>query len=230
VVRVSRGRSAGRAGDGSGGGDRDGADGSAGPGDPAAPTPGDGDAGAGADAVEEDDDADHGAAGRREREIDRSPTRLGASLALLAGLFGVLGTGLGVLAAAAPGLAGLLVLGAGLYRGSRRLVSAGAVVLLLGVLLAGIGGGPPAGLVVGTLGALLAWDYGENAITLGEQLGREADTRRAELVHAAAALGVGAVGSGVVYGVYLAASGGRPVTALVFLLIGVVLLAGALSD
>jgi hypothetical protein len=220
---VSRGRSAGRDGGGTGGSARSS--------DSAGPTADDHEASAGDDAAEgEADDADSRTTERREREIDRSPTQLSASLALLAGLFGVLGTALGVLTAAAPGLAGLLVLGAGLYRGSRRIVSAGTVVLLLGVLLAGIGGGPPAGLLLGTLGALLAWDYGENAITLGEQLGREANTRRAELVHAAAALGVGAVGSGVAYGVYLAAAGGRPVTALVFLMIGVVLLAGALSD
>ncbi|MFC4358612.1 hypothetical protein ACFO0N_11740 [Halobium salinum] len=165
-----------------------------------------------------------------QRGVDRSPATFSASLSLLAGLFSVLGSGLGVLTAAAPGFAGLLVLAAGLYRGSRRAVTGGGVVLLGGVVFAGVGGGPPAGLLLGALGALLAWDYGENAITMGEQLGRAADTRRAELFHAAASLGVGVVGSGVVYGIYLGASGGQPVTALVFLLLAVVLLAGVLSE
>lgn len=175
----------------------------------------------GGDAVESPDEA---------RGIDRSPSTLGATLALVAGLFSVLGAGLEVPTAAAPGLAGLLVLAGGLYRGSRRALTGGVVVLAGGVLVAGVGGGSPAGLLFGTLAALLAWDLGENAITTGEQLGRAADTRRAELVHAAASLSVGAVGSGVAYGIYLGATGGQPVTALVFLLVGAVLLAAALGE
>jgi hypothetical protein len=53
-------------------------------------------------------------------------------------------------------------------------------------------------LVLGALvGAVLVWDAGEFGVTLGEEIGRRANTRRAELVHATGTLAVGGVGAGV---------------------------------
>lgn len=193
------------------------------------PVADDSNADAGADASA-NGDGDGDDAPADARGIDRSPAQFSASLALLSGLFGVLGAGLSALTAAVPGLVGLLLVAVGAFRGSRRALSAGVVVLLVAVLVAGVSGGATAGLLVGTLGALLAWDLGENAVTMGEQLGRAADTRRAELAHAASSIAVGAVGAGVVYGLYLVASGGQPLTALVFLLVGLVLLAVVLGE
>jgi hypothetical protein len=109
-------------------------------------------------------------------------------------------------------------------------VTLGAVGLFGGVLLAGAQGGGPEALVLGLLGTVVAWDVGEHAVGLGEQLGREATTTRSELVHAAASLAVGAAGATLGYGVFLVAAGGQPTTALVFLLIGVVALAAAVRS
>ncbi|MCU4800568.1 hypothetical protein OB920_09315 [Halobacteria archaeon HArc-gm2] len=53
-------------------------------------------------------------------------------------------------------------------------------------------------LVLGALvGAVLVWDAGEFGVTLGQEVGRLANTRRAELVHATGTLAVGGVGAGV---------------------------------
>jgi hypothetical protein len=50
--------------------------------------------------------------------------------------------------------------------------------------------------VLGTLvAALVVWDVGEFATTLGSEVGRRAQTRRVELLHALGALSVGAVGA-----------------------------------
>ena len=48
-----------------------------------------------------------------------------------------------------------------------------------------------AGLVV----ALVVWDAGEFAATLGSEVGRRAPTRRVELLHGLGALSVGALGA-----------------------------------
>lgn len=162
-------------------------------------------------------------------EIDRSPAVVSTTLAVGAGVVSLLGSALGSLAGVPPAAVGLLVLGVGLVRGSRRILTAGAGLLFVGVLLAGASGAGPEPLVVGTLGAVLAWDVGENGIGVGAQLGREADTRRVELVHAASSLAVGAVTAALGYGVYLAAASGQPLTALVFLLFGAVLLVSVLD-
>lgn len=163
-------------------------------------------------------------------EIDRSPAVVSTSIAVAAGVVSLLGTALGASIGAAPAIAGLAVLGVGLVRGSRRAVTAGGTLLFGGVLVAGALGASPEPLVVGTLGAVMAWDVGENGISVGAQLGRAADTRRAELVHATASLFVGAVTASVGYGVYLGATSGQPLTALVFLLLGVVVLVSALGQ
>lgn len=52
--------------------------------------------------------------------------------------------------------------------------------------------------VLGALvAALLVWDAGEFGVTLGQEVGRRARTRRAELVHSTGTLAVGGVGVGV---------------------------------
>lgn len=161
--------------------------------------------------------------------IDRSPAVVSSGLAVGAGVLSLLGSTLGAVVGALPATAGLVVLGVGLLRASRSALTAGAGLLFAGVLLAGASGAAPEPLLVGTIGAVLAWDVGENGIGIGAQLGRAADTRRAELVHAASSLVVGAVTAGLGYGVYLGAASGQPLTALVFLLLGAVVLVSALG-
>lgn len=160
--------------------------------------------------------------------IDRSPARLSGGLAVGAG-------GLAVAAAASPaaapfGVAGVVMLLFGVLRGSRRAVTAGALLVFGGVVAAGLGDAPAASLLVGTAAAVIAWDLGEHAINVGEQLGRAASTRNGELVHAANSTLVAVASVGLGYGLFLIAAGGQPMTALVVLLGAALLLAAALRD
>lgn len=96
-----------------------------------------------------------------------------------------------------PGLLGLVVLVAGLVPvragWERALVTTGAALLFVGVVTSGVvrGASRPALLVAG-IASVLAWDLGEQAISLGGQVGRGARTRRAELVHGGGTLVAGA--------------------------------------
>ncbi|MFC6787296.1 hypothetical protein ACFQFH_15915 [Halobaculum halobium] len=108
------------------------------------------------------------------------------------------------------------------------MLGAGATGIATGTLLAGwVAAAGPGPLLVGGLAAALSWDLGEHAVGLGEQLGRETDATRNLATHAAASVAVGAVASAVAFGVYVAAAGGQPVVALVFLLVGAIALVSA---
>lgn len=157
-------------------------------------------------------------------EITRKPswfgTALATSLALLSGVANLLAAP----TAAAASLAGLALLGAGLAAASRRLVTVAGAVLVGGVLYAGYLGAAPEPLLVAALLGVLAWDVASNAVSVGNQLGRETRARRAETVHAAGSFLVGAFSVVVGYGAYVAAGGGQPLAALLFLVVGAVAL------
>lgn len=157
-------------------------------------------------------------------EITRRPSRFGTSLSLAAASLAVVSLLFAAPLAAVAALAGTVVLGVGLVVASRRFVTVGGAVVLVGVLYAGYLGAPPEPLLVGALFGVLSWDVGGNAVSVGNQLGRESPTTRAETVHAAASLAVGAFSVIIGYGVYVAAGGGQPLAALLFLVIGTVAL------
>lgn len=161
-------------------------------------------------------------------EIDTSPAPLSAGLSLGAGGIVVASTGASI--GGGLGMLGLVLLGLGVWRGSRTAVTAGAWAAIAGVVAAGMLGATPEPMLIGTAAAVLAWDLGEQAINVGEQLGRAARTRNAELVHAANSTLVAVVGVTVAYGLFLVASGGQPVTALVVLLAAALLIVAALRD
>lgn len=170
---------------------------------------------------------------------DRRP--LGVAVALLG--FGAWVVALGFAATAAadlgqmlvslPGMAGLLALVLGLAplrgSGSRGLLKLGTAGVTVSVLAAGLFMSVPLRtLLVCGAATIVAWDAGEHAINVGEQLGRHAETRRLEAAHGAGSLLVGgvAVGAGtVISGV---GSSGLPLPALALLLASVLLLTGAL--
>lgn len=134
-----------------------------------------------------------------------------------------------------PGMVGVVVLALGVVPGrgdgSRRLVKAGTALVFLTVFAVGVVTKPSLGtLLVGGVAAVLAWDAGEQAVGLGRQLGRRAETYRAEAVHAVGSVvvGVGAVLAG--RGVDGIGSPGLPLSVFALLVIGLVLLAGALHD
>ncbi|WP_121821959.1 DUF7519 family protein [Halostella salina] len=114
------------------------------------------------------------------------------------------------------------------FAGWRRAAALTGVLLFLAAMVAGFLSAPDAVVVVIAGGAVVAWDLLDNAIGLGEQVGREADTSRAELAHAAGSVGVGVVVTVVSYGLYRVSGGGQPLSALVLLLLGVVALTSLL--
>ncbi|WP_435064610.1 DUF7519 family protein [Halobaculum sp. EA56] len=161
--------------------------------------------------------------------VTRTPPRLGVALAALSAAVGAAALGLASPSAAGLAAVGVALVAVGTLVGSRRVLGAGAVSLVAGVLVAGgLAGAGPGPLLTGGIAAALSWDLGEHAIGLGEQLGRETDVTRNLATHAAASLAVGAVAGAVTFGVYVAAAGGQPVVALVFLLVGAVALVSAL--
>jgi len=124
--------------------------------------------------------------------------------------------------AALPAALGTVALAAGTARGSEAGATLGLLGLLLGTLLGGLAGLPAATLVVAAGASVLAWDVALQAIDLGRTLGRTADGRRPLAVHAAATATVVALAGALAYAVFRIAGGGRPVTALVLLLVGAV--------
>lgn len=163
------------------------------------------------------------------RAVDRSPARLGRGVSIGAALVALLASGLHSWPALAAGTLGLLLLVAGLVRGSDAAVTVGAFGLFAGAIVAGARGAPALPVLVSVTSAVLAWDAGGSAISVGDQLGRDADTRRLEAVHLTASALVGAMTAGVGYGLYRAGAGGRPVAALVLLVVAAVLLVAALD-
>jgi len=163
-----------------------------------------------------------GEEGIADETLDRSPARVSAGIAIGFALLGAFTLPSTVLVGI--GLLGALLIGTGAVQGTRRMVGYGTLLLLGGVLIGGSQGAPPEPLVLCTLLALLAWDAGRYGITIGEQLGREADTTHIELAHSALNTGLGAASAGLGYAMYRVVTGGQPAVALLLLLFGAVIL------
>lgn len=161
-------------------------------------------------------------------DIDRSPARTSAGIAIIAGGFAI--AVVSSPATTVVGGVGVLLLLLGVVRGWRRAVTIGAFVLFLGVVYAGLQNAAAEELLLATAGTVIAWDVGEQSINVGQQLGRSARTARAELVHAASSTIIGVVTIGLGFVVYTLATGGQPVTALVILLAAVIALVAAVRD
>jgi hypothetical protein len=163
------------------------------------------------------------------RAVDRSPARFSRWASIVAGVVALVSTGLYSWPALAAGALGLSLLVGGLTRGARRAVTLGSFCLFVGGILAGSGGAPVPPVLVGVTAAVLAWDVGGNAIGIGAQLGRDAETLRLEAVHLAASAVVGIVVAGAGFGIYRVGVGGRPLLALLLLVVAAVLLVKALD-
>ena len=158
-----------------------------------------------------------------------TPPWLSVGLAAGTGTLAAAVLTLGSELAGAVGLLAVAVLLAALAAGSTRLCSLAAAGFVLAVVTAGATGTTPAPIVAGTVLAVSAWDTADHGIGLGRQVGHGAATRRNELVHAVGSLAIGGAAGGVAFSGYLAAAGGQPVTALVFLLFGGIALLAALG-
>ncbi|WP_436901681.1 DUF7519 family protein [Halovenus halobia] len=160
--------------------------------------------------------------------ITRKPTIVSSVAAVAAGAIGLLLSGLysslGLVAAAG----GLLFFGLAAITGIRPLVTVGALGLFVAAVAAGVRGAPPLVLLGAVLAAVLAYDFGGTAVDLGEELGREADTRRLEFFRLATSSLAGFGAATASYLVYLVGAGGQPLSAVVLLLITVFVLFVAL--
>ncbi|WP_425607439.1 DUF7519 family protein [Halomontanus rarus] len=90
----------------------------------------------------------------------------------------------------------------GLYRRSRLLLGGALSWFTLAAVIADVAGAPVEIVLLAVGVAVLGWDTGLRAITLGEQLGQAAETTRVEAVHTAASAFVGVVSIGVAYVIY----------------------------
>jgi hypothetical protein len=179
-----------------------------------------------------------GIAGRR-----RGDRVLGTVLTALAapGLVGAVGlsavlvddpvtlvkTVFGATGVAMTGVAMLL----GSRRSSRSLLKLGAGTLLCCVLAGGVlRSASQTTLLVGVAGTVLAYDLGENAVSLGDQLGRTAPTRTVEAVHALGSLAVAGIAVLAARTVDGVGTPGMSLTSLSLLLVAVVLLLAAVHD
>lgn len=135
--------------------------------------------------------------------------------------------------AGAPPAAGVATLGTvcvtvGLVLPSRRLIELAGAMLGVAVVVGGGLGVDPAPVGIAALAAVVSWDVADHAHDLGQQIGRDARTRRNELAHAGGSLLIGGIAGAVGYGTFLGMAGGQPTTALAFLLCGAIALIAAL--
>lgn len=156
------------------------------------------------------------------------PTRVASAASVASGLCALLAASpTGPSTAAAGG--GFLLLGVGLHRGSRPLVSLGSAALLAGGVLVALAP-VPAVLPAAAVGAsVLAWDAGGTAIDAGRQLGRDAETAPLELVHVGASSAVVALAVAVGYALFRSVTGARPVVALLALVTAALLVVVAVE-
>ncbi|MCG1002153.1 MULTISPECIES: hypothetical protein [Halobacterium] len=144
---------------------------------------------------------------------------------------------LAVLAVAAGSTVGLVLAGPGgaavVYGArdaSRNLVTLGGTLAFVGVAVGAATGLPSALTLIGGVAALVAYDTGEHAVTLGADVGSEAPVSQSVAVHTAGSVAVGSVVAAVGFGIYQFGPTSLPVTGLVALLFASVFLAYALGD
>jgi hypothetical protein len=162
--------------------------------------------------------------------IDRSPSRFGLLLAAAATM-----TALAALLFVSPTatlvtLFGSFVLAAGVELDRVTVRDLGVVVMMGGPVAGGLVSQTASPLLLAAVAIVVARDAADNAVDLGAQLGARTRTRRAEAVHAAGTMLVGIGAALVGYIAFQVAGGGKPVTAVVVLLVGAVVLTLALRE
>ncbi|WP_336034921.1 DUF7519 family protein [Halobacterium yunchengense] len=130
-------------------------------------------------------------------------------------------------AVAAPGAVGVVY---GAHTGTRRFVTVGAAAGFAAAVLAAVQGLPVATALVAGVAALVAYDTGEHAVTLGVDVGTHAPVGQSVLVHATGSVVVATLAAGLGYVAYAVGPSNLPVTGLLALLLAAVLLAYALGD
>lgn len=162
-------------------------------------------------------------------EITRRPSRRSTVVSVVAGTVAAGVSAVGGVLPATVVAAGVTVLAAGVWIARHRLVDLGGFVAFLGVVAAALTGASALPVVAGTAATVVAWDAGGNAVSLGRQLGREADTVRVEALHALASAAVGVLGAAVGFVLFRVGPTRQPVTTLFVLLLAAAVLVVALN-
>lgn len=161
--------------------------------------------------------------------VDRRPVRLSRWVSAFAGSLTLVMSAFYSWPALGIGAIGVLLLWIGLVRGTPGAITTGTFGLFVAAVAAGVQNAPIVSVLASVVLAVVAWDTGGNAIGIGEQLGRSAETTRIEIVHSVASLTVGVITAGIGYAIYRFGAGGQPIGAVVFLTLGAVLLVAALD-
>jgi hypothetical protein len=160
--------------------------------------------------------------------IEDGPTRTGSTAAVAASTVVVLTT---VLAGALPGAAitvcGLVGVVVGLRRGHDRMVDAGTVALVAGVVVAAAVGAAPVFAAVGAAAAIVARAAATDALVRGRQIGRAA-AGRVEGYRAARTAGLVGVAALCSAALTTQIAPGLPTVAVLALVVGSVLMVLAL--
>ncbi|SDK62179.1 DUF7519 family protein [Natronorubrum texcoconense] len=122
-----------------------------------------------------------------------------------------------------------LLVGLALVVSDRQILSIATAGLVLGGFVAAGDGARLIAVLVGVTAAVLAWDIGNNAISIGRQLGPDASTARIEYVHATASLVAGLCIIAITYLSSLLFTGPQPLIVVVYLLLAAGLITVVLS-
>lgn len=167
--------------------------------------------------------------GVTEFELARRPSRRSAAVPAVAGTFAVAASAAGGPLGAGVTLAGIAVVVAGVVTGRHGVVDGGGLLAFLGFVVGTVQGATALPVVLGVTATVVAWDAGGNAISLGRQLGRSADTVRPETLHALTSAAVGVTGAAVGIVLFLVGPTRQPITTLFVLLLAAAALVAALN-
>lgn len=160
-------------------------------------------------------------------EIVHAPPRLSQIVGCVGALFGALLASPFVPLAIPFGFAGIVIVaGSLLSLYSIGWLTVGTGMLLIAALISGAYGALSPELMLLAVGStLVAWDTGQFGIVLGDQLGRQTDSQRNQIVHISATVLVITAISSITYFAFLAGSGSRPGPAVVVIVVGVLVMA-----
>lgn len=156
--------------------------------------------------------------------VERAPTQLSGRLAVVGAVLAAVAAASLTAAGGLLALAGTLLVVGGLGRCSRLLLMGGCAMLVGGAVLGGGSSGAALPALVGVGAGAYAWLVGEQAMNLGEQVGRRAPTRRVEAVHALSMGALVVVTGAVGYVAYLASAPTHPQFLVLLLLLSIVLM------
>jgi hypothetical protein len=125
----------------------------------------------------------------------------------------------------ATGVCGVLLLGIGLYGGSRGAVTLAGVVLFAATVLVAAGPGGLTATLVGAFGAVLAADFGTFALGVGRDVDASVATTRVEALHAVGSFTVALLAGGLGYALFRVVPTGSTIGVVALLFAAVVLAA-----